>query len=199
MPVPLCCHGSKRGGCMGAENDGAEDRKSTDAQQNRQEPGDGLPSGRFSGRVDFQQLVRRALAQAALDGWREIIFSDATFEDWPLGERAVSESLQAWSGSGRRFVMLAKSYDEVVRRHARFVTWRRTWAHTIECWRCPSADPLELPSAIWSPAWALRRLDLERSTGVCGGEADRRVLLRESLDEWLRKSSPGFPASTLGL
>lgn len=195
MPGNLCCHGLMRGGCMDAEKDEADDQ----AANKELEAPAGLPSGRFSGRVEFQELVRKALAQAALDGWREIIISDATFFDWPLGERAVAESLQAWAGSGRRFIMLAKNYDEVVRRHARFVTWRRTWAHTIECWRCSSADPLELPSAIWSPAWALRRLDLERSTGVCGGEADRRVLLRESLDEWLRKSSPGFPASTLGL
>lgn len=158
-----------------------------------------LPSGRFAGRSEFQQLVRDALATAAREGWREIVFSDASFEDWPLGERVVAESLQAWSASGRRFILLARSYDEVTRRHARFVTWRRTWSHIIECWRCASADPLELPSAIWSPVWALRRLDLERSTGVCGAEPDRRVLLRESLDEWLRKSSPGFPATTLGL
>ncbi len=158
-----------------------------------------LPSGRFAGRSEFQQLVRDALATAAREGWREIVFSDANFEDWPLGERVVAESLQAWSASGRRFILLARSYDEVTRRHARFVTWRRTWSHIIECWRCASADPLELPSAIWSPVWALRRLDLERSTGVCGAEPDRRVLLRESLDEWLRKSSPGFPATTLGL
>jgi hypothetical protein len=158
-----------------------------------------LPAGRFSGRKDFQQLVRDSLAHAAQEGWREIVISDASFEDWPLGERAVAESLQAWSRSGRKFIMLAKSYDELAHRHARFVTWRRTWAHIIECWRCSAADPIELPSAIWSPAWVLRRLDLERSTGVCGSEPDRRIALRESLDEWLRKSGPGFPASTLGL
>ena len=158
-----------------------------------------LPSKRFEGRTEFQQLVRDALAHAAAEGWREIIFSDATFEDWPLGERAVAEALQNWAGSGRKFIMLAKNYDAVTRRHARFVTWRRTWAHTIQCWHCPSADALELPSAIWSPVWAMRRLDLERSTGVCGGEAERRVSLRESLDEWLRKSTAGFAASTLGL
>ena len=45
----------------------------------------------------------------------------------------------------------------------------------------------------------MRRLDLERSTGVAGIEPDRRVLLREELDTCLRQSSPGFPATTLGL
>ena len=158
-----------------------------------------LPSGRFSGLSDFAQIVRDALACAAREGWREIIISDASFEDWPLGERALVESLQAWSKAGRKFIILAQRYDEVSRRHARFVTWRRTWAHIVECRRCGVADPLELPSAIWSPVWALRRLDLERSTGTCGSEPERRLQIKEALGERLRSSTPGFPASTLGL
>jgi hypothetical protein len=163
------------------------------------EPGGELPSRRFEGRKDFQQLVRDALAGAAREGWREIILSDADFEDWPLGERTVSESLQAWSAAGRRMVLLARRYDEVTRRHARFVSWRQAWSHIIEARACASADPLELPSAIWSPGWALQRLDVERCAGYCGSEPRRRLLLRESLDEWLHKSSPSFPATTLGL
>ena len=159
----------------------------------------GLPSGRFTGRSAFQQLVRDALAAAAREGWHELILSDPTFEDWPLGERAVDESLHAWAKSGRRIVIMAKHYDEVLRRHARFVTWRRTWAHLVEGRGCRSADPLDFPSAIWSPVWAMRRLDLENSVGVSGNEPDRRLQLRETLDEWLHKCSPGFPASTLGL
>ena len=158
-----------------------------------------LPSRRFEGREDFRQLVRDALAAAAREGWREIILSDANFEDWPLGERAVAESLQAWSHSGRRMLLLARRYDSVARQHARFVHWRGKWSHIITATACPSADPLELPSAIWSPHWVLERRDIERSNGYCGSEPDRRVMLRESLNEWLRKSTPAFPATTLGL
>lgn len=159
-----------------------------------------LPQGRFQGREAFQQLVRDALATAAAQGWREIILSDADFHDWPLGERAVVESLQAWAGSGRRMTLLACNYDEVVRRHARFVQWRRTWDHLLNCRRSPAADRLDLPSTIWSPGWVLHRLDPERCMGVTGVEPERRVLLRESLNEWLHnKSAPGFPATTLGL
>ena len=159
-----------------------------------------LPSGRFSSREAFQQMVRDAIATAARDGWREIVISDANFHDWPLGERSVAEALQAWSQGSRRFIMLAGSYDDVVRRHARFVRWRGTWDHIITCRRSPAADPLDIPSMLWSPHWAMHRLDPERCVGVAGHEPDRRVLLRETLDEWLRsKSSPGFPASTLGL
>lgn len=158
-----------------------------------------LPSRRFEGREDFRQLVRDALASAAREGWSEIILSDANFEDWPLGERAVAESLQAWSRTGRHMVLLAKNYDHVVRQHARFVQWRGLWSHIVTAYACPSADALEVPSALWSPAWVLERRDPERSNGYCGSEADRRVLLRESLNEWLRQASPAFPSTTLGL
>jgi hypothetical protein len=158
-----------------------------------------LPAGRFDGRKAFQQLVRDALACAAREGWREIILSDPDFEDWPLNERAVVESLEAWSATGRHCTLLARRYDAVVRRHARFVSWRKTWSHIIEARSCASAGPLELPSALWSPGWVLQRLDPERCTGVSGSEPERRLLLRETLQEWLRKSSPSFPASTLGL
>lgn len=160
----------------------------------------GLPSGRFSGREAFTQLVREGLATAAREGWPEIVLSDANFHDWPLGELAVIESLQQWARGGRRFTMLACTYDEVIRRHARFVRWRGTWDHIITCRRSPEADPLDLPSALWSPAWVLHRIDPLRCVGVSGAEPERRVLLRESLNEWLRgKSSPGFPSTTLGL
>jgi hypothetical protein len=158
-----------------------------------------LPSGRFSGRDGFAQLVRDGLACAALQGWREIIVCDASFEDWPLHERLVVESLRAWSKTGRRFIMLAHRYDAVLRQHARFVAWRKAWGHIIDCRVCRNLDPVDFPSAMWSPVWAMRRLDLVHSAGVSGSEPERRVQMRELLDEMILSSSPGFPASTLGL
>lgn len=162
-------------------------------------PGAVLPAGRFAGREAFQQLVRDALACAAREGWRELILCDADFSDWPLGERAVAQSLQDWSANGRRCTLLARRYDEVVRRHARFVAWRRSRDHIIEARACRAADSLEFPSAIWSPGWVMQRLDQERCVGFSGAEPERRVLLRESLQESLLQSSPSFPSSTLGL
>lgn len=159
-----------------------------------------LYQGRFSGREAFQQLVRDAFAAAASEGWREIIISDAHFHDWPLGERAVNDHLQAWARGGHRFTVLACSYDDVVRRHARFVRWRSTWGHLLHCYRAPNVEPQDIPSAIWSPDWVLQRFDTERCVGMTSTEPERRVLLRETLHEWLRtKSSPGFAATTLGL
>lgn len=166
---------------------------------NAQDAPQPLRSGRFEGRNEFQQLIRDALACAAREGWRQIILCDANFHDWPLGERVVAESLQAWSASGRHCTLLARNWDDALRRHARFVTWRRTWAHIIDARACSSADPLDLPSAIWSPGWAMQRLDIERCNGFCGSEPERRVLLRQDLGEWLQRSSPSFPAHVAGL
>lgn len=155
--------------------------------------------GRFAGRVEFSTLVRQAFAAAALQGWREIVLCDPTFEDWPLGERSVAQSLNDWSKSGRKLTMLAQSYDEVMRRHARFVTWRRTWSHIVGCRGCATAGTSDLPSAFWSPVWVFERLDLIHSHGIAGAEPGRRVALRERLNEKLLRSSPAFAATTLGI
>lgn len=158
-----------------------------------------LPAGPFSGPDTFRDLVRTALAAGHEHGWRELILCDPDFADWPLGERAVAESLAAWSKSGRRCILLARTWDEAVRRHARFVDWRRTWAHIIEARACRSADPNEFPSAIWTPTWVLERRDVVQCRGWMGSEPERRLTLREKIAEWMGKSSPGFPSHVTGL
>ncbi len=158
-----------------------------------------LPQGRLNGRSVFTQAVRDALRAAARESWNELILCDANYADWPLGERAVVESLQAWARGGRRLHMLAMDYAGVARQHARFVKWRQTWDHIIECRVCRSSDALAFPSALWTPAWVMQRIDPERDVLVCDSAASRRVELRQMLDEWRRDSTPGFPASVLGL
>ena len=159
----------------------------------------GLPNGRFSGRLEFAVLVRRALASAASQGWPEIVLCDPDFADWPLGERVVAQALNDWSVSGRKLTLLAARYDVVLARHARFVTWRRTWSHLVECRKIGSASAASVPSALWSPAWMFERLDIAHSIGVASSDAARRIALRERLTEQLLNSSAGFGASVLGL
>lgn len=158
-----------------------------------------LPTGRFAGREAFEQLVRDALACAVTEGWKELILSDATFEDWPLGERAVVESLQSWSKSGRRTTLLATRYDEVIRRHARLVSWRKTWDHLVDCRVCRTAAPVDFPSVIWSSNWFMQRLDCLHSNGLSSNDRLRSRQARETMEENLRNSTPGFSSSVLGL
>lgn len=167
--------------------------------QDTSTPAPRLPDGRFSGRTEFIDLIRQAFGAAAQLGVREIIVCDVDFDDWPLGERAVTQALGDWSRTGRKFTMLARSYDVITRRHPRFVTWRRTWSHIVECRASASAPNELLPSAMWTPAWVFERLDLQHSTGTAGHEVARRVALKERLNERLLKSVAAFPATTLGL
>lgn len=158
-----------------------------------------LPDGRFSGRSEFAALVRQALAGAAAQGWREMMWCDPDFGDWPLGERAVAQALNDWAGSGRKLTLLAGHDGTVSRQHARFVTWRRTWAHVVECRKAGAASRGCLPSAFWSPEWMFERLDAPRCTGVAGADLARRTVLKERLSEHFSGASAGFPATVLGL
>ncbi|BEP61025.1 hypothetical protein GmRootV213_15790 [Variovorax sp. V213] len=159
-----------------------------------------LPEGRFDGREAFEGIVRAALENAARQGWRELVLSDPDFADWPLGERASIQALQAWSATGRRFILLARRFDVIERAHTRLVPWRRMWDHIIECRAVrPEAGSPAVPSAIWTPDWFVHRADPERSRGVCGFDPRARRELRETIDESWRAGRPAFPASTLGL
>lgn len=158
-----------------------------------------LPSGRFGGRLAFEALVLNVFQQAASEGWLEITLSDANFSDWPLNQRAVVESLSAWASAGRKLTLLANRYDALQRHHPRFVAWRRTWDHLIDARVCDEPVRGDVPSAIWTPSWCLRRTDPVHHVGFCGTDRAMNVNLKEILTERLRTSSPGFPASVLGL
>ena len=158
-----------------------------------------LPEGGFDGPSAFRAALQQALAAAAGHHSRELVLSDRDFADWPLGDRATVEALQAWSASGRSFVLLAQRFKVFEAHHARFVQWRQMWSHIVDCRVCSGSGAPEVPSAIWTPAWFLHRIDPDRSRGVVGTDPASRRALREQLDECLRHGRPGFPASTLGL
>lgn len=163
------------------------------------EPGGALPNGRFEGRFAFEELILNAFRQAACEGWLEITLSDADFSDWPLNQRAVIDALNAWALTGRRLTLLSNRYDVVQRFHPRFVGWRRTWDHLVEARLCDEPTRGDVPSALWSPSWCLRRTDRVHQVGFCGTDRSMNVNLREMLAERLRLSVPGFPSTVLGL
>lgn len=158
-----------------------------------------LPEGRFAGRQAFGDLVRQALQAAVDQGWSRLLLSDPDFADWPLGERPVIEALNAWAGRGRQLQLLARDYTAVRLQHPRFVQWRVNWSHLVEAQQCAGVAGADLPSAIWTPAWAMERVDLPRCIGSSGADPARRVALRERLDRVWQQGAPGFPATTLGL
>ena len=153
------------------------------------------PEGRFQGRGAFAGLVRQTVALLAREPCSLVVFCDEDFDDWPLGERAVVEALHAWAGRGRAVRWLARDFSPVRQLHPRLVQWRATWSHIVEARACPAPPP----SAIWTPAWSMERIDPERCVVVATADPGRSQALRERMDACWERGTPSFPATVLGL
>jgi hypothetical protein len=163
------------------------------------QPADGL-SGRFEGRAAFEAQVLHFLEQAAAQGWPQLIVADLDFADWPWGSAAAVELLHQWARQGRQMTVLAYRFDNLAQRQPRLLQWRKTWDHRLQCRQMLSRDASQIPSALWSPQWAVQRLDAARCVGVASAERRAIVPLGEQLQEWTRSAStPAFPATVLGL
>jgi hypothetical protein len=149
---------------------------------------------------EFEEAVREAFAMIATQGCREVLISDTDFANWPLSERAVVDLLAQWAMSHRKMTVLALNYDEVTRRHARWVQWRRQWAHVVDCRVVDDFDAKAVPTLLLAPGLVVVRLvagDTVRgsiSTDLADIERSR-----ELVDAITQRSQEGFPASTLGL
>ena len=158
------------------------------------------PPGTITTRGEFHAAIRSALAEAAASGPHELWLVDPDFADWPLSEPAVIESLQAWARSHRKLTLLAETFDEVERRHARWSQWRRPWAHIVECRRNAELEQGRMPSALLgSGLVSVRLLDRVHHRGVVSWQAADHIRCREAIDAVLQRSVEAFPVTTLGL
>ena len=72
-------------------------------------------------RLEFHAGVREAFEEMALAGCQQAWLCDEDFSDWPLNERAVIDSLAAWVDSRRSLLVFGHTFDDLARRHPRFV------------------------------------------------------------------------------
>lgn len=155
----------------------------------------------IDGRVAFQALLRRAFDRLAQVHPREVVLVDATFGDWPLGERAVVERLEAWARSQRRLTLIAHGWDVFAARHPRWIAWRRNWSHVVDCRQVVDLEAAAVPTLMLAPGvGTLRMTDPMRFRGRW--TVDDPVASREVsglIDALLQRSEPGFPVTTLGL
>lgn len=150
--------------------------------------------------TEFQEALRDAFAVLAHADCREVWISDPTFTEWPLGERAVVESLSAWALSHRKLTVLALNYDDVPRSHPRWTQWRRQWAHVVDCRVADDFDAGDVPTVLLIPGVLVVSLasgdTVRGSVSTDLGDIERA---RETIDAMAQRSHPGFPATTLGL
>lgn len=151
-------------------------------------------------RSEFHDALRLALAEVAAVGCRELFMCDADFSDWPLSESAVLESLTQWARNHRRLTIMAQQFDELARRHGRWVEWRRQWSHLVECRTNPELEAAKVPTMLLAPGVVMVRLvDTVRYRGSLSRAAPDMVQGRELLDVVLQRSEETFPVTTLGL
>lgn len=154
----------------------------------------------ITSRNEFHDALRSALAEAATAGCREIWISDTDFTDWPLNEEGVIESLTQWAKSHRKLTMLAQTFDEVPRRHARWVAWRRSWSHIVECRSNNELEAGQMPTMLLAPGLlTVRLVDPVRYRGSVSHSAADAVQGREALDAAMQRSEEAFPVTSLGL
>jgi len=159
----------------------------------------------FAGRAEFQRLIAEALSWANEQGCRELHAWDASFVDWPLSETAVLQALTGWARTGRQLHLLALQYDDIVRRHPRFVRWRRDFAHCVTARAVEpelrlEAAPESLLLAVGPDAClSLRLFDRHLWRGEVSLELAQRQRGLEWFDALAQRSSESFAPTTLGL
>ena len=151
-------------------------------------------------RGEFHDAVRAAFAEAAAKGWREIMVCDNDFADWPLNEPELIEHLVQWAVPHRKLSLLARGFDDLARRHSRWVAWRRTWSHVVECRANNELEAGQMPTLLLMPPFlTLRLADTEHYRGSVSRSVADAVRAREQFDAVLQRSEESFPVTNLGL
>ena len=154
----------------------------------------------ITSRTEFHDALRQSFELVANEGCREVFIADPTFADWPLGERAVIESLTRWAYAHRKLTVLAQNFDDFTRRHPRWVEWRRQWAHVVECRALADDDAGKLTGLFLAPGLVtLRVLDAEHYRASLSFDPADAIRVRDNLDALLQRSEEAFPATNLGL
>lgn len=154
----------------------------------------------IAGRLDFHREIVRAFEHAADRGCPEIWLCDVDFADWPLGERALVEALTRWAYAHRRLTLLACHFDEVPRRHPRWVAWRRNWGHVVDCLALPEMKPSQMPCFWFAPRLqAVRLVDPIRCRGFIDTAPADLLVLQDQVRELASQGVPAFPVTLLGL
>lgn len=151
-------------------------------------------------RLEFHEALHEAFAEVARVGCSELWLSDEDFADWPLNEPRVVEQLTQWAESHRKLTVIARHFDEVVRRHARWVEWRRQWSHVVHCRAFEDAESGQIPTLlVAADLVSVRLFDTVHYRGELSRQHTDSLRHRELIDAVSQRCVETFPASILGL
>lgn len=157
--------------------------------------------GRIDGVAAWHDALRAALRRATAHPVRTMWWIDRGFQQWPLDDANLLEALNAWVRlPGRQLLLLAADFDEMPRRHPRFVAWRTPWSHVV---RGRAWDPALKPppgAALWADdgTW-LRLHDDDPPRGAWGVGGPDAVHVHQAGDAIAQQSIASFSTSVTGL
>jgi hypothetical protein len=165
------------------------------------EPTDRPAPPAIESRSGFTAALHWGFGEAMARSARRIVCVDRDFTNWPLGDAALLEALTGWiRRPQRQLVLLGGRFDEVPRRHPRFVAWRRAWGHAVPAWTPPEDLAAELPTLLFDDGPVLVRLfDAVHWRGRAEFDDGAARLYRDEVDAVLQRSEPAFPVTDLGL
>ena len=149
---------------------------------------------------EFIDTARSMLSQIDSSGTREATLIDTDFAPWPLDDVAVVDALTRWIRSpGRRLRLVGNRFDVIQRDQSLFASWRKPFAHAIECWSPTDVDAGDMPSVLLFDAKYLELLDRERWQARQSSERRSLVVQRERLDALMQRCEAAWPVTVLGL
>jgi hypothetical protein len=97
-------------------------------------------------------------------------------------------------------VVIAADFDQIARRHPRWVAWRRTWGHAVQCLALHEDDRAEVPGLFLVEGIAVAQLsDRRHGRGSLRDDAAALAQAVERLAHLQQRGSPDFPVTVLGL
>ena len=129
-----------------------------------------------------------------------------SLELWPINTERVSSALIAWSQAQKRGKahLMVKSWRWVEADAARFMNWRRLFAHQLDVrgWPARLGDESVLPLGIYSVGLGLQIAPQQRQDVLMARKLDEKLILRhkiEKIGEYWSNATPALPAYRLGL
>lgn len=161
---------------------------------------DGIENGRIESQAAFVAAARQALARIDAGPTRDIVLVDPDFSPWPLDDADVLAGLTRWIRlPGRRLRLVGSRFDLIERNQSRFASWRRPFAHAMDCLRPVDLEPGDVPGLLLLGNGCLELLDREH--WLARGSSARRTVVqqRERIDALMQRCEPAWPVTVLGL
>lgn len=159
------------------------------------------PLSALRSQADFEAALHWGLQHALAARSRRLTWVDPDFTLWPLGDSALLAALEAWLRlPQRRLVLVAHDFTLIERRHPRFVTWRRNWAHAVEAWAPEEGVQLEMPRLMLDDArLCVQMFDVVHWRGRLSLDERAVRQWRDEIDALLQRCGAAFPVHQLGL